>query len=64
MDEGGGEGGQHLISDEVIDDLTLNGTRDDCLEGMQRYIDAGVEHPIITAIGDIERGIEELAPQG
>jgi len=64
VDEGGGEGGQHLISDEVIDDLTLNGTRDDCLEGMQRYIDAGVEHPIITAIGDIERGIEELAPQG
>ena len=64
VDEGGGEGGQHLISDEIIDDLTLNGTRDDCLEGMQRYIDAGVEHPIITAIGDIERGIEELAPRG
>ena len=64
MDEGGGEGGQHLISDEVIDDLTINGTRDDCLEGIQRYIDAGIDHPIITVIGDIERGIEELAPQG
>ena len=64
VDEGGGEAGQKYITNEVIDDLTLNGTRDDCLEGLQRYIDAGIDHPIITVIGDIERGIEQLAPQG
>ncbi len=63
VDEGGGEAGQKYITDDVIDDLTINGTRDDCLEGLQRYIDAGIDHSIITVIGDIERGIEELSPQ-
>lgn len=64
VDSGGGEAGKQYITDEIVDEITVNGTRDDCLEGLQRYIDAGVNHPIITVFGDIERGIEELAPEG
>ena len=64
VDAGGGEAGKQYITDEIVDEITINGTRDDCLEGLQRYIDNGVNHPIITVFGDIERGIEELAPRG
>ncbi|MGH8871179.1 MAG: LLM class flavin-dependent oxidoreductase [Acidimicrobiia bacterium] len=62
VDKGGGEAGKPLVGDELIDEITINGTPDDCREGLQRYVDAGVNHPIITVFGDIERGIEELAP--
>lgn len=62
VEAGGGEAGKQYISDSVIDEITINGTRDDCLEGLQRYIEAGIDHPILTVFGDIERGIEELAP--
>ena len=63
VDQGGGEAGQQFITDDIVDEITINGTRDDCLEGLQRYLVAGVDHPIITVFGDIERGIEELAPE-
>ena len=62
MDEGGGEAGQSHITDEVIEEVTICGTPDDCREGLQKYVDAGIDHPIITPFGDIERAIRELAP--
>ena len=62
VDEGGGEAGQSHITDEVIEEVTICGTPDDCREGLQKYVDAGIDHPIITPFGDIERAIRELAP--
>ena len=35
VDAGGGEAGKQHITDDIVDEITINGTRDDCLEGLQ-----------------------------
>lgn len=59
---GGGEAGAKFVSDELVDEVTLNGTEDDVRERLQRYIDAGINLPIITPFGNERRVLEALAP--
>jgi 5,10-methylenetetrahydromethanopterin reductase len=60
--EGGGEAGARFVSDELVDEVTLNGTEDDIREGLERYVAAGVNLPIITPFGNERRVLEALAP--
>ncbi len=60
--EGGGEAGARFVSDELVDEVTLNGTEDDIREGLERYLAAGINLPIITPFGNERRVLEALAP--
>jgi 5,10-methylenetetrahydromethanopterin reductase len=60
--EGGAEAGAHFVSNELVDELTLNGTEKDIREGVERYIAAGVNLPIITPFGGERQALEALAP--
>lgn len=62
--DGGGEAGARFVSDELVDEVTLNGTEDDIREGLERYVTAGVNLPIITPFGNERRVLEALAPVG
>jgi 5,10-methylenetetrahydromethanopterin reductase len=64
VDEGGGEAGQRFISDELIDELTACGTADECRAALQRYVDAGVDHPVVFTFGDPGTTMEAMAPSG
>lgn len=61
---GGGEAGARFVSDELIDEVTINGTEKDLREGLERYAAAGITLPIITAFGDERRVVETMAPAG
>lgn len=60
--KGGGELGQRLITDTLLDEITVCGTADDCRQSIQRYVDAGVDHPILFTVGDVRKTLEALAP--
>lgn len=62
VSRGGGRAGARFVSDELVDEVTINGTQKDLREGLELYHASGVNLPIITAFGD-ERGVlEALAP--
>ena len=50
------------IPEAVIEELTVTGTPEHCLERIEQYRNAGVQLPIIMPIGDVETAIEALAP--
>jgi len=55
------------IPDEVVDQLVIHGSYEQCRAHIQRYIDNGVTTPAIAVLGlagaDVEAGIRELAPR-
>jgi 5,10-methylenetetrahydromethanopterin reductase len=62
VNAGGGEAGKKFISDELIDDITICGTLDDCRAGLQRFVDAGLNHPAIVGFGNVAGTMEAMAP--
>lgn len=62
VDREGATGGARLISDELIDELTICGTEADCRKQLAKYIEAGVTHPVIAGVGDVRRALTSLAP--
>ena len=55
-----------VIPDEVVDDLIIHGSFQECREHVQRYIDAGVQIPTLAVIpvgGDLSDIVEGLAPR-
>lgn len=59
---GGAKAGAPFVSDELVDEVTINGTEKDVRDGLDRYIASGVNLPIITAFGGERRVLEALAP--
>ncbi len=54
------------VSDEVVNDLIVLGTADECRAHIQRYVDNGVTTPMLAIMPfgvDLEEAIELLAPQ-
>jgi probable F420-dependent oxidoreductase len=65
-----GEGNRKLanevIPDEVVDELVIHGSYDECREHVDRYIEAGVEIPSIAIVPfgvDLKDAVEGLAPR-
>ena len=52
-------------SDEIVDDLIIHGSPDDCREHVARYVDAGVDTPVLAIVhaDDMRQTIRDLAPQ-
>jgi 5,10-methylenetetrahydromethanopterin reductase len=63
VNEGGGEVGKKFVSNDLIDDITICGTQEDCLAGLQRYVDAGLNHPVLVGFGDVRGTLEAMAPR-
>lgn len=62
VNKGGGRLGQRLITDQLLDEITVNGSADDCRESIDRYAAAGVDHVILFTVGDVRRTLDALAP--
>jgi alkanesulfonate monooxygenase SsuD/methylene tetrahydromethanopterin reductase-like flavin-dependent oxidoreductase (luciferase family) len=65
-----GEGNRKLanevIPDDVVDELVIHGSYDECREHVGRYIEAGVEIPSIAIVPfgvDLKDAVEGLAPR-
>lgn len=43
-----------LVSDKVLQTLSVSGTPDDFMDRIKQYLDAGVTYPVIGPIGDFE----------
>ena len=60
------KGALEKIPDEVVDDLIIHGSYDECRAHVQRYIDAGVTCPALAVLPfpgvDVDEAIEGLAP--
>jgi alkanesulfonate monooxygenase SsuD/methylene tetrahydromethanopterin reductase-like flavin-dependent oxidoreductase (luciferase family) len=59
------KGATEAIPDEVIDQLVVNGTPEECREHLQRYVDNGITTPAPAIIGgaeDARRLVRALAP--
>ena len=54
------------IPDEVVDDLVIHGSPDECREHVARYVDAGVDTPALAIVhaDDMRTAVRELAPKG
>jgi probable F420-dependent oxidoreductase len=55
-----------VIPDEVVDDLIVHGSVDECREQVQSYVDNGLTTPIIALLpagGDPFEQVRQLAPQ-
>lgn len=55
-----------LIPDEVVDELIIHGSYEQCRAHVQRYIDGGVQIPTLAVIPfglDLEAAVRGLAPQ-
>jgi 5,10-methylenetetrahydromethanopterin reductase len=62
VNEGGGQAGKKFISDELIDDITICGTQEDCRARLQQFVDAGLTHPVVVGFGDERATLEAMAP--
>ena len=54
-----------VIPDEVVDELIVHGSYDECRAHVQRYVDAGIEIPSLAVIPfglDLEAAVRGLAP--
>lgn len=60
------KGALEKIPDEVVDELIIHGSYDECRAHVQRYIDAGVTCPALAVLPfpgvDVDEAIEGLAP--
>jgi len=54
------------IPDEVVDELVIHGSPDECREHVARYVDAGVDTPALAIVhaDDMREAVRELAPKG
>jgi probable F420-dependent oxidoreductase len=53
------------IPDEVVNDIIINGSPEECREHVQRYVDAGVHTPALSLMHpgeDLEKSLEALSP--
>ena len=50
---------QHLLSDELIDNWTLLGTQEECLQQIQAYRDVGVTLPIVSPVMEGENAMRQ-----
>lgn len=55
-------GAKAAVPNEAVDALTLTGTKEMVQQGLERYLSAGVDLPIIMPIGNIDYAISVLAP--
>ncbi|MGA7792229.1 MAG: LLM class flavin-dependent oxidoreductase [Candidatus Acidiferrales bacterium] len=60
---GGGDAGAKFVSDELVDEVSINGTESDLHEGLEHYLSAGITMPIITPFAEERRVLEALAPR-
>ena len=55
------------IPDQVVDDIIIHGSPDECREHIQRYVDNGVDTPALSIMGfadvDPRQAIRDLAPR-
>jgi alkanesulfonate monooxygenase SsuD/methylene tetrahydromethanopterin reductase-like flavin-dependent oxidoreductase (luciferase family) len=60
------KGALDKIPDQVVDDLIVHGTPDECRAHIQRYVDAGVTCPALAVMpltgGDVMQAVRDLAP--
>lgn len=64
--EGNRKLANEVIPDEVVDELVIHGSYDECREHVARYMEAGVEIPTIAIVPfgiDLKEAIEGLAPR-
>ena len=55
-----------LIPDEVVDDLIVHGSYEQCRQHVQRYVDNGVQIPVLAIVPfgiDLEEAVRGLAPR-
>jgi probable F420-dependent oxidoreductase len=59
-------GAAAAVPDEVVDDLVVHGTPEQCREHVRRYVEAGVTVPVLALlpIGDVATAVRALAPVG
>jgi probable F420-dependent oxidoreductase len=60
------KGAAASIPDEVVDELIVHGPPEKCREHIQRYVDAGVDTPVIGLLpfgGDPRQASRDLAPR-
>jgi len=53
------------IPDEVVDDLIIHGSPEECREHVARYVEAGVDTPVLAILhaDDLRQAVRDLAPQ-
>ncbi len=53
------------IPDEVVDDLVIHGSPDECREHIERYREAGVDTPVLAILHteDLRQSVRDLAPR-
>jgi probable F420-dependent oxidoreductase len=64
--EGNRKLANEVIPDEVVDELVIHGSYDECRDHVGRYIEAGVEIPSIAIVPfgvDLKDAVEGLAPR-
>jgi alkanesulfonate monooxygenase SsuD/methylene tetrahydromethanopterin reductase-like flavin-dependent oxidoreductase (luciferase family) len=49
------------VPDEVVDELCVHGTLDECRAGVRRYVEHGVDIPVIALLNTGEGGAKLLA---
>lgn len=59
-------GAAAAVPDEVVDDLVVHGTPEQCRAHVRRYVEAGVTVPVLALLplGDVVAGLRALAPAG
>jgi probable F420-dependent oxidoreductase len=59
------KGALDAIPDEVVDDLIIHGSPGECREHVARYVEAGVDTPVLAIVhaDDLRQSIRDLAPQ-
>lgn len=53
---------EKFVSDEIIDNLSIAGTRDECIKRLEKWRAMGVKLPVIGPRGNYEETIKALAP--
>jgi alkanesulfonate monooxygenase SsuD/methylene tetrahydromethanopterin reductase-like flavin-dependent oxidoreductase (luciferase family) len=58
----GNKSNHELVSDNMLDSLTISGTPDDCRRQLSKAIEAGVTHPILqfNPIGNVSKSFDLL----
>jgi probable F420-dependent oxidoreductase len=60
------KGALAAIPDEVVDELVVHGTPEECRAGLRRYVEHGVNTPVIALLNsgpDVPKLLAELAPR-
>ena len=56
------------MPDEVVDDLLVHGSPDECRAHLDRYVAAGITTPVLSIVPlagvDVDAAVRDLAPTG